>query len=242
MSDMPDSLPNKPDLGLKIAYILAFSLVIIGLINSTPGIPGLDDFFVDLTGDKTFKIRKFSYEYFYPLVFVIMMLTVALKHSMYREWAQSRRAKRNFGLFMDVALVVMATVISLTYVIEFEAICLIDQLTGERAALIAKALAAEKEFAELYGLPVPDTIEDPQCLNTTGVWLFLIMGLAVVVFLGYNVKVWGLPLVMVAILIASYTILTYGLVFSWSRRHLEIPDDENRRRAASFVGRAPECA
>lgn len=208
MSDMPDSLPKKPDLGLKIAYILAFSLVIIGLINSTPGIPGLDDFFVDLTGDKTFKIRKFSYEYFYPLVFVIMMLTVALKHSMYREWAQSRRAKRNFGLFMDVALVVMATVISLTYVIEFEAICLIDQLTGERAALIAKALAAEKEFAELYGLPVPDTIEDPQCLNTTGVWLFLIMGLAVVVFLGYNVKVWGLPLVMVAILIASYTILT----------------------------------
>ena len=36
----------------------------------------------------------------------------------------------------------------------------------------------------------------------------LIVGLAIVVFLSYNVKVWGLPLVIVAILMAAYTIIT----------------------------------
>jgi hypothetical protein len=40
------------------------------------------------------------------------------------------------------------------------------------------------------------------------VWLVAIVGIAIVIFLGYNIKVWGLPLVLVSILIASYTIAT----------------------------------
>ena len=35
---------------------------------------------------------------------------------------------------------------------------------------------AEIEFAATMGLPVPDTVEDPKCVSTTGVWLVLIMG------------------------------------------------------------------
>ena len=112
---------------------------------------------------------------------------------------------------MDVALVVAALAISLTYLTEIESVCMIDQFTGERAALIAKSLAAEKELAELYGLPVPSSVENPQCINTTGVWLAAIIGLSVIIFLAYNVKVWGLPLVLVAIAMASYTILTVAV-------------------------------
>ena len=205
---------EKSDLALRIAGVLAFILVIVGLVNSIPGVPGLDDLALDLTGSKDFRVRKFSYETFYPLVFILMMTIVALKHSMWRDWAGRTPLRRAFGLFMDFALIAMAVALGLTYLIEIEAVCLIDQITGERAELIARSLAEEREFAELYGLPIPDSVEDPQCLNTTGVWLFAIVGGAMVVFLGYNVKVWGLPLVMVSIAIAAYTIITV-LVWYW---------------------------
>ena len=75
--------------------------------------------------------------------------------------------KRLLGLWLDIALVIAAIAISLTYMVEIEAVCMIDQITGERAELLAKSLAEEREFAELYGLPIPDSVEDPQCINTT---------------------------------------------------------------------------
>jgi len=101
-------------------------------------------------------------------------------------------------------------------------VCAIDQITGERAELIAKSLAAEIQFAEDFGLPVPDTVDDPQCINTTGGWLVVIFFVCVSVFLAYNVKVWGLPLVLVAIAIALYTVLT---VLVW---YFHGPEDINK--------------
>lgn len=106
--------------------------------------------------------------------------------------------------------------------VEIEAVCLVDQITGERAALIAESLAAEIQFAEDFGLPVPDSVDDPQCINTTGAWLAAIMFLSVAVFLAYNIKVWGLPLVLVAIVIAGYTVAT---VLVW---YFHGPDDINK--------------
>ncbi|NRB32691.1 MAG: C4-dicarboxylate ABC transporter, partial [Rhizobiaceae bacterium] len=164
------SEPAKPnskdrDLGERIVYWLAISLIIVGLANSMPGIPGLDAAFEGFLGYPNFVIRKFPYEYFYPLAFAVMMTIVALKHSLWRDLAQASRPKRLMGLGLDVALVIAAMGISITYVVEIEAICAIDQLTGERAELIARSLAEEREFADLYGLPIPDSVEDPQCIN-----------------------------------------------------------------------------
>ena len=116
---------------------------------------------------------------------------------------------------MDIGLVAMAVIISTSYLIEIDSVCLIDQFTGERAELIAKALIDEKEFAELYGLPAPSTVDDPACINTLGIWIFPIVAVAIAVFLGYNVKVWGLPLVMVAILIASYALISVFVWYIW---------------------------
>ena len=73
-------------------------------------------------------------------------------------------------------------------------------------------MQAEVEFAELYGLPAPDTADDPACLYTTGTWLPLILFGSVVIFLAYNIKVWGLPLAMVSIVIALFTFAT---VLNW---------------------------
>jgi len=213
-------LETRPqDPGLRLAYWLGLAFVLVGLTNAIPGIPGLDQLAIELTGDRGFKVRKFSYEYFYPIAFSVMMTIVVLKHSMWRAWDGETALKRTFGLLMDVGMLLAAYALSLTYLIEIEAVCLIDTLTGERAELIARALAEEREFAELYGLPVPDSVEDPKCLNTTGIWLVAIVALATCFFLGYNVKVWGLLLVIVSIGVAAYTIIT---VIVW---YVHGPDD-----------------
>ncbi|MEM8980164.1 MAG: TRAP transporter fused permease subunit [Pseudomonadota bacterium] len=216
MSDADATAAPKPmqkqDFGLKLVYILTLFMVIVGLFNSTPGIPGYDDFAsqitAQITGQDGLLLRKFPFEWFYPFFFVLMMLIVALKHSMWRDWKDKSPLRRGFGLFLDIALVTMAVVIALTYLTEIEAVCFIDRITGTREALIAQSLQAEIEMAELLGMPAPTTVDDPQCVGNTGGLLVLIVGVAVVVFLSYNVKVWGLPLVIVAILISAYTILT----------------------------------
>ncbi len=212
MTDTDTARPGGGGFVRRIVYFLSATLVLIGLVNTIPGIPGLDDWAREITGDPRFVIRKFRFEYYYPFFFAVMMLTVALHHSMWRSWAGRSAPRRAFGLFMDTALIVMAIAISLTYIVEIESVCIIDQFTGDRARLLAESLKIEKENAALFGLPEPETVEDPQCLHTTEGWIVAIVGLAIVVFLAYNIKVWGFPLVLVAILVAAYTI---GTILVW---------------------------
>lgn len=211
-------------------YCISILIVLVGMANAIPGIPGLDNAVVSLTGADWFAIRKFPTEWFYPLAFSAMMLCVALKHSIWVAWADGPTGRRKFGLFLDLALVAAAFAISLTYLIEIESICLIDQFTGERARLLAETLTREIEIAEVYGLPAPSTVEDPQCLRTTGGWLVAIVGITVLVFLAYNVKVWGLPLVIVALIVAIYTIAT---VFVW---YFYGADDINKYFVTKLAG------
>lgn len=218
------------DFSQRLLFVLSLALVIIGLVNSTPGIPGYDDLAASLWGQNGTRFRKFPTEWFYPFFFALMMCVVVLRHSMWRDWKDRSALRRGFGLALDLSLVVMAATISATYLIEIESVCLIDQLNGDRARLIAKSLAAAVEFSESLGLPPPTTVEDPQCVNTTGGWLVLIVGVAVVVFLSYNIKVWGLPLVIVAILFASYTIIT---VLVW---YFYGADDINKYLVTKLAG------
>ncbi|MDG1470112.1 MAG: hypothetical protein P8Q26_00920 [Ascidiaceihabitans sp.] len=171
----------------RLVYAMALLFMLLGVLNSMPTIPGWDDMWRGVTGIEKLKVRSFATEWFYPIIFFIMMSVVALKHSMWRAWQGTGRA--GFGLFMDVALVVSAFTISLTYLIEIDSVCLIDALNGDRARLIAETLKAEIAFADEMGLPAPDTVEDPRCVSTTGVWLVAIMGLSMLVFLAYNIKV-----------------------------------------------------
>ncbi|MFL2784871.1 MAG: TRAP transporter permease [Paracoccaceae bacterium] len=196
----------------RLIYFLALLLVLVGLINVTPSIPGWDELWKNITGFDFFRVRRFPTEWLYPIVFFWMMLIVVLKHSIWRSWADKKPGFRGFGLFLDIALVISAAAISLSYLIELEAVCLIDVFTGDRTRLMAEALQAEIDFAELYGLPAPDSADDPACLNTTKDWLPFILFGATVVFLAYNIKVWGLPLALVSIVIATYT---FGTVMNW---------------------------
>jgi TRAP transporter 4TM/12TM fusion protein len=208
MTDATTDAQGRRSLSGRLLYVLSVALVLIGLVNATPGIPGYDGFISTLFDQPGLQLRKFPFEWFYPAFFALMMLVVVLKHSMWRDWQDRSAARRALGLFLDIALVAMAFTVSFTYLVEIESICLIDRITGDRARLIAESLKAAADFNASFGLPAPTTVEDPQCVNTTGGWLVLIVGLAIVVFLAYNVKVWGLPLVIVAILISAYTIIT----------------------------------
>ena len=105
MSDQKAVSETQPDFGMKLAYWLTVAMVLIGLINMTPGIPGYDDLAASITGMQGATFRKFPFEWFYPGFFALMMLIVALKHSIWRSWADRTPWMRRFGLFMDVALV-----------------------------------------------------------------------------------------------------------------------------------------
>ena len=213
-----------------VIFWLSLFIVVAGLTNAIPGIPGLDSILRDLTGVSWFRIHRFPTEWFYPLMFALMMLCVVLKNSAWKEWANASAAKRRFGLFLDLAMVVSAFTVSVTYIVEIESICLIDQITGERARLIGEALRIETEIASTMGLPAPTTVENPSCVGNTGGWLVLIVGLTVLVFLAYNIRVWGLALVAVALGIAIYTIVT---VFVW---YFHGPEDINKYLMTKLAG------
>ena len=212
MTDKSEQTEKPNEASSKLLYWLALLFVAIGLLNVTPSIPGWDHAWESMTNWDQFKIRRFPTEWFYPIVFFWMMLIVALKHSIWRTWSNEGWIRRGFGLALDVMFVLAALTISLSYLIELEAVCLIDQFTGDRVRLVAKALQSEIDLATMMGLPIPETVDDPKCLNNTGGWLPLIVFCCVITFLVYNVRVWGLPLVLVSILIATYT---FGTVMNW---------------------------
>jgi TRAP transporter 4TM/12TM fusion protein len=222
MNEAVQTNPKSSNLISSVLYTLSVVIVVVGLMNGIPGISGLDNGIRSLTGLDWISVRKFPTEWFYPIMFSAMMMCVVLKHSIRRAWQDRGRLRRNFGTLLDVLLVLAALTISLTYVVEIESICLIDQFTGERARLIAESLTIEAELAELYGLPEPTSVDDPKCVGNTGGWLVLIVGTAVLIFLVYNVKVWGLPLVAVAMAVTLYTFIT---VLVW---YFHGPDDINK--------------
>lgn len=217
-----NSGPAKPTFRSRLQYSLSAIIVLVGLLNAAPGIPGLDSGLRALTGLNWLSLRSFPTEWFYPIAFSAMMICVVLRHSIGRDWHDRGRLRRTIGMAMDWALVLAAVTISAVYLVEIESVCLVDRFTGERARLIEAALEIERELAVLYGLPEPTSVDDPRCVGNTGAWLVPIVGVAVMVFLAYNVKVWGFPLVAVAMAVALYTI---GTVIIW---YFHGPDNINR--------------
>ena len=211
--------PDETKLINWVVSTLAFMLVIVGMVHTLPTLPGLDQWAREITGNPVLAIRRFPFEYLNPFVFALMMTIVVFKHSFYRAFKDRGSSIAALGLTADVVFIFMVYAVAWTYMMEIEAVCIIDRITGERAELITRALLAEKEYAESMGLPAPITVDDPSCINNTGLWLFPIVGFGVLVFLGYNIKVWGFPLVMVSLSVAIYAIAT---VFIW---YFSGPDD-----------------
>ena len=89
---------------------------------------------------------------------------------------------------MDVAPVV-AALYSLD-MIEIESICLIDQITGERACLIVQALKNEKALAVSLGY-LSQTVDDLSCIATTELLVAIVVPQSL---FSQRSNIWGLPL------------------------------------------------
>ena len=193
----------KP-IGQRIALVLGFLLVVVGMINTMPEISGLQDWARALTGRPFFRISGFPPEYFYPPVFFVMMLIVALNSSVYRAMKTDRPGRAWQGFMLDAGLVLAALLGAFGYLVENDSICLIDQITGERARLIEEALI--RSAGVIPGISFE--AEVPACQARFGIWIIPLLFTIITLFFLYNVRVWGLPLVIVASLVVLYTVGT----------------------------------
>ena len=200
---MTASTTGRP-LGQSIALVLAFLLVIAGMANTMPEIPGLQDWAREVTGQRFFRVSNFPTEFFYPPVFLLMMVIVALDASVYRAWKDSHPNRAWLGLLLDAGLVFAAFLGAFGYWVEIDSICLLDQISGERARLIAEA--AERGAGVIPGISL--AAELPSCQARFGIWTIPLLFTIITLFFLYNVRVWGMPLVAVASVVVFYTIGT----------------------------------
>ncbi len=200
---MTDVSQAKP-LGRRIATILAVILVVVGMVNTMPEIPGLQDLARDLTGQPFFRVANFPPEYFYPPVFLLMMVIVALDASVYRAWRDEKPHLAWLGFLLDAGLILAAFLASFGFLVEIDSICLLDQLSGERARLIEEAAAR----AEGVIPGISFEAEVPACQGRFGIWIIPLLFTIITLFFLYNVRVWGLPLVAVASVVVIYTVGT----------------------------------
>ncbi|MEP3033420.1 MAG: C4-dicarboxylate ABC transporter, partial [Pseudoruegeria sp.] len=178
----------------KWAIALGFLLVVVGMLNTMPEIPGLQDVVRTLTGQPFLRVSGFPPELFYPPIFLLMMVIVALDASVYRAWKVSRPQLAWLGLLLDAGLILAAFLASFGFLVEIDSVCLIDQFTGERARLIADAAARSEGV--IPGISF--AAEVPACQGRFGIWIIPLLFTIITLFFMYNVRVWGVPLVAVA--------------------------------------------
>ncbi|MBS8227475.1 C4-dicarboxylate ABC transporter [Vannielia litorea] len=169
-----------------------------------PEIAGLQDLARDITGRPFFRVSNYPPEYFYPPVFLLMMVIVALDASVYRAWKEEKPHLAWLGLLLDAGLILAAFLAAFGFLVEIDSICLIDQITGERARLIQEA--AERSAGVIPGISFE--AEVPACQARFGIWILPLLFTIITLFFLYNIRVWGLPLVAVASIVVLYTVAT----------------------------------
>ncbi|MEP3116157.1 TRAP transporter fused permease subunit [Nisaea sp.] len=207
MDTDPMTSPGTPvpaPLGKRIALMLALLLVGVGMINTMPEIAGLQDWAREVTGQPFFRVSGFPPEFFYPPVFMAMMLIVALDASVYRAWKVEKPHLTWLGLLLDAGLIIAAFLGVTGYLVEIDSVCLIDQITGERARLIADAAARSEGLIPGMSFEA----EVPACQARFGGWIIPLLFTIITLFFLYNMRIWGAPLVVVASAVVLYTVGT----------------------------------
>ncbi|MDE0057648.1 MAG: TRAP transporter large permease subunit [Defluviicoccus sp.] len=200
----------------RLALALAFVLVVLGMANNLPNIPGLLEAVRSIPGLEGLpRLSKYSSEFFFPLMFSLMLVVALLVSSFGRKWRDGPKPRFFLGIALDVLMLAAVLGTSLVYLIEHDQVCLIDTVSGERDRLLAEAKARADEYIAIYGTPPVE--EYPECQAILGSWILPWLLFAVTIFFVYVVAVWGLPIVAVAIAIAVYTVLSSAAwYFDWT--------------------------
>ena len=213
---MSDTQLKAPDFWRSCTLVLGFILVVMGMANNLPNIPGLTELvnMIPGLGDIP-RLSKYNPEYFYPLTFFLMLLISLLGASFAKEGFAKSKTRGYMGLGFDILMVIVTILVTLVYLIEHDQVCLIDQITGERARLMAKDVARAKEYLEAFGTVIEQ--EAPDCQVNSGNWILPLLLISISVYFVYIIKVWGFPIVAVAMFVAGYTVITSAVwYFEWS--------------------------
>ena len=93
---MSDSIQNN--WMSKLSYSLAFILVLMGLVNNLPNIPGLLELIQSVPGLSGLpRISKFNSEFFFPLTFIFMIVIALLRSSFTSDWQDQGNIKYTIG-------------------------------------------------------------------------------------------------------------------------------------------------
>ncbi|MGB0630650.1 MAG: TRAP transporter permease [Alphaproteobacteria bacterium] len=199
----------------RLAVAFSLALVAMGMANNLPNIPGLLALVNAIPGLEGLpRLSKYSSEYFFPLVFTVIMIIVVLKSSFALSWRERGQGRFLLGLGIDLLMLVTTLVLASAYLIEHEQVCLIDQITGERARLMAEDAARAAEYKAIFGTePLGDY---PDCQANLGAWVLPLLLAAICIYFVYVVRVWGFPIVAVAIAVFAYTLLSSAAwYFDW---------------------------
>ena len=200
----------------RLAMVFAFILVVMGMVNNLPNIPGLLSTVQSIPGLGGLpRISKFSSEFFFPIIFAVMMIVALLTTSFGKSWRKEGTAKFFAGVGLDTLMLCTTVLLMFTYWIEHDQVCLINTLNGERARLMAENASRVEEYMAIFGTP-PDN-DFPDCQTNLGNWLLPLLVWVVAIFFIYIVKAWGLPIVTVAIVVSLYTLISSAAwYFDWS--------------------------
>ncbi|MDA0238924.1 MAG: TRAP transporter fused permease subunit [Proteobacteria bacterium] len=200
----------------QLAMGLAFILVVMGMANNLPNIPGLLELVQSIPGlGELPRLSKYNSEFFFPLAFAFMMVIALLTTSLARAWEKESHRKFFLGVLLDILMLLTIFAVVVVFLIEHEQVCLIDTLNGDRDRLMAENSARAKEYMEIFGTP-PD--EDfPDCQTKIGQWILPFLVWVIGIFFIYIIKAWGFPIVAVAITVSLYTVISSASwYFGWS--------------------------
>ena len=186
---MTETENNKENFVNRVALFLGFILVVMGMANNLPNVPGLVETIRLIPGLEGLpRLSKYNPEYFFPITFSFMVVISVLGASFARTWWTQPIHKRTLGIALDVSVFLVTIVVVAVYLIEHDQVCLIDQFTGERARLMAEDAARAKEQAAIFGTVFKEEL--PDCQATTGVWVLPLLLAAIATYFIYIIKVW----------------------------------------------------
>jgi hypothetical protein len=116
---MNDSQTQTLDPMRRLALFLGFILVLMGMANNLPNIPGLVETIRLIPGlGELPRLSKYNPEYFSPITFVFMVIISLLGASLTQSWRNEPIHKKSLGIVLDLSMLLITVAVILGYLIE----------------------------------------------------------------------------------------------------------------------------
>ena len=115
---MGDSSTESLNPMRRLALFLGFILVVMGMANNLPNIPGLVEAVRLIPGLSDLpRLSKYNPEYFFPLTFTFMVVISLLGASLAQSWWSEPFHKKSLGIMLDILMIIITIVLVFGYLI-----------------------------------------------------------------------------------------------------------------------------